>query len=75
MHCNVNESTLIEKISRFLTYGLMSLNKEVEMGYGEDSRDDNNTQDRNPHPSISVNAVRFFKKTFAYQKLCSNFRV
>jgi hypothetical protein len=44
----------------------MSLNKEVEMGYGEDSRDDNNNiEDRNPHPSVSVSAIMIFKKTSA----------
>jgi hypothetical protein len=59
MHQNVNQSTLTEKISQVLTYGLLS-SKEVETGYGEDSGDDgNNTQDRSPHPSLNVNAIRF----------------
>jgi hypothetical protein len=39
--------------------------KEVKAGYDEDSRDDNsNTQGTNPHPSICVNAIRFFIKKF-----------
>ncbi len=33
MHCSVNESTLIEKISRVLTCGLLS-SKEVEIVLG-----------------------------------------
>ncbi len=56
----MNERTLAKKISRILTSGLLSSKKEVEVGYGKNSRDDNNnTQDTSPHPSISVNAVRF----------------
>ncbi len=43
MHYNVNESTLIEKISQVLTSGLLSSKKEVKVGYGEDSRDDDNS--------------------------------
>ncbi len=42
MHYSVNESTLIEKISRVLTNGLLS-SKEVEAGYGKDSGDDNSS--------------------------------
>jgi hypothetical protein len=35
------------------------------MGYGKDSvDDDNNTQDRSPHPLVSVNVVRFKKENF-----------
>jgi hypothetical protein len=60
MHCNVNESTLIEKISQVLTSGLLSSKKEVEASYGEDSRDDDsNTQDRNLHPLVNVSTIRF----------------
>jgi hypothetical protein len=56
----VNESTLIEKISQVLTSGLLSSKKEVEAGYGEDSRDDdNNTQDKNLHPLVNVSTIRF----------------
>ncbi len=55
-----NESTLIEKILPVLTFGLLSSKKEVESGYGEDSRDDdNNTQDINPRTLVSANATRF----------------
>jgi hypothetical protein len=55
MHCSVNESTLIEKISQVLTSGLLSSKKEVKVGYGEDSGDDDsNTQDKNPHPSVKL---------------------
>jgi hypothetical protein len=43
MHCNMNESTLIEKISRVLTSGLLSSNKEAKASYGEDSRDDDSS--------------------------------
>jgi hypothetical protein len=65
MHYNVNESTLIEKISQVLTSGLLSSKKEVEVGYGEDSRDDDNsTQEKNPHPSVSVSTFRFKKGIF-----------
>jgi hypothetical protein len=39
MHWNVNEITWTEKISQGQTNGLLS-SKEVEVGYGEDSRDD-----------------------------------
>jgi hypothetical protein len=46
MHYSVNDSTLTEKISWVLTSGLLSPKKEVEVGYGEDSRDDgSSTQD------------------------------
>jgi hypothetical protein len=38
----------------------LSSKKEVESGYGEDSRDDdNNTQDINPRTLVSANATRF----------------
>jgi hypothetical protein len=60
MHYNVNESTLTEKILPVRTCGLLSSKKEVETGYSEDSRDDdNNTQDRNPHTLVNANATRF----------------
>jgi len=37
----------------------------IAMGYGKDSRDDDNsTQDINLHPLIRVNAIRFLKETF-----------
>jgi hypothetical protein len=42
MHCTLNENTLIEKLSQVLTNGLLSSKKEVEAGYGEDLRDDDN---------------------------------
>jgi hypothetical protein len=59
MHYSVNESTLIEKISWVLTYGLL-LSKEVEMGYSEDSKDDgSSTQDKSPHLSINASTFRF----------------
>jgi hypothetical protein len=41
MHCSVNKSTLTKKSSSILTNGLLSSKKEVEAGYGENSRDDN----------------------------------
>jgi hypothetical protein len=51
----MNENTLIEKFSQVLTNGLLSSKKEVEVGYGEDSRDDgSSTQGTSPHPSVSV---------------------
>jgi len=62
MHYNVNENTLIDKISRVRTNGLLSSKKEVKASYCEDLRDDNSTtQDTSPHPSISVSIVRFKK--------------
>jgi hypothetical protein len=64
-------STLIEKISRVLTNGLLS-SKEVEAGYGKDSGDDNNsTLNISLHPLVSVNVVRFLKGTSVQQKMCS----
>jgi hypothetical protein len=42
MHYTLNESKLIEKISRVLTNGLLSLKKEVAASYGKDLGDDNN---------------------------------
>jgi hypothetical protein len=62
----VNESTLTENIPRFLIYGLLSSKKEVEAGYGEDSKGDGNiTQDKSPDPLESVSAIRFKMGTFA----------
>jgi hypothetical protein len=55
-----------------LTNGLLSSKKEVEVGYGEDlGDDDNNTQDKNLHPSVGVSIVRFKKEFFPLHKLCS----
>jgi len=63
MHCIVNESTLIEKISQVLTSGFLS-SKEVETGYGEGSRDDgSNTEGTSLHPLVRVSVVRVLKKT------------
>jgi hypothetical protein len=60
MHYNVNESTLTKKISQVLSCGLLSSKKEVKMGYGKNSRDDDNiTQNISPHPSRNVSTVRF----------------
>jgi hypothetical protein len=39
---SVNESTLIQKLSRTLISGLLSSKKEVGVGYGKNSRDDGN---------------------------------
>ncbi len=65
MHCILNESTLIEKISQILTSGSLSLKKEVEAGYGKDLGDDNNnTQDTSCHPLVNVSTIRFKKETF-----------
>jgi hypothetical protein len=65
MHWSVNESTWTEKISWILTSGLLSSKKEVEAGYGKDSKDDGNiTLDINYHPLVSVNVIMFKKGTF-----------
>jgi hypothetical protein len=62
----VNENIVIEKISRIQTSGLLSSKKEVEANYCKDlGDDDNSTQDTSPHPSISVNIIRFKKGTSA----------
>jgi hypothetical protein len=64
MHYNVNENTLIEEISRVQTSGLLSSHKEVEANYCKDLGDDNSsTQDKSPHPLISVSITRFKKGT------------
>jgi hypothetical protein len=44
---------LNEKISQVLTSGFLSSKKEVEVGYGKDSRDDDNsTQGTSLHPLV-----------------------
>ncbi len=62
----MNENTLTKKILRVITNGLLSSKKEVEVGYGEASRDDgSSTQNKNPHLLVSVSVVRLKKGTFA----------
>ncbi len=60
MHCTMNESTLIEKISQVLANGLLSTMKEVEVGYSEDSKDDvSSIEDTSPRPYLHVSTIRF----------------
>jgi len=51
---------------KILINGFLSSNKkEIEVGYGKASGDDDNTtQGTSPHPLVRVNAFRFFSKTF-----------
>jgi hypothetical protein len=68
MHCTLNESTLIEKISQVLTNGLLSSKKEVAASYGKDLGDDNNNTQTSHHPLINVNSIRFKEKLMVNKK-------